>query len=54
MVAISRKNSIAARSAHSLVSTHGSTPRATANLIREGVDSSDISEVGNTVIDSLA
>lgn len=29
------------------------TPRATANLMREGIADSDISEVGNTVIDAL-
>ena len=43
------------RTVSALASLHLTpTPRATANLIREGVDSSDISEVGNTVIDSLA
>ena len=42
------------RTVSALASLHLTpTPRATANLIREGIDSSDISEVGNTVIDSL-
>ncbi|MFT3944247.1 MAG: UDP-N-acetylglucosamine 2-epimerase (non-hydrolyzing) [Ancrocorticia sp.] len=42
------------RTVSALASLHLTpTPGATANLTREGVDGSDISEVGNTVIDAL-
>ncbi len=42
------------RTVSALASLHLTpTPRATANLVREGIDSSDIAEVGNTVIDAL-
>lgn len=42
------------RTVSALASLHLTpTPRATSNLLREGIDDSDIAEVGNTVIDAL-
>ena len=42
------------RTVSALASLHLTpTPRATSNLLHEGIDNSDVAEVGNTVIDSL-